>query len=255
MFLITRYRRLPNSIYQYKFFKTPTFGGFYFLLNPSAGPFKDKRLRTFFKYAVRSHEFSYFNQWNAAIPSNHVLPYGLTGHGVFPQIENRNPLPFPPEKPVTIRCLNGTGGVRKQLFNTLKKKLKKYNINLDLQWDTLANTTQKARQGHVDLTTYYYMVDVPLSSYFYETLFTPGHELNLFDYAVPEALELLTAYRKEKDELKQLKILGKLEKIAQEEAFLIPLMSAISVLGHKPHVKNVSINKYLYINLEDIDVQ
>ncbi|HLP44769.1 MAG TPA: hypothetical protein VK469_02420, partial [Candidatus Kapabacteria bacterium] len=124
-----------------------------------------------------------------------------------------------------------------------------------LQWDTMSNIHEMEKKGTVDLTTLYYIADVPLSSYFYETLFIPGHELNLFAYEVPEALALLDAYRKEIDEMKKLKILSRLEEIAQEEAFLIPLLNPLSLLGYKNNIKNAAIDKFLIINFEDIDVK
>jgi ABC-type transport system substrate-binding protein len=74
-------------------------------------------------------------------------------------------------------------------------------------------------------------------------------------YEVPEALELLDTYRKETDEIKKLKILSRLEEIAQEEAFLIPLFNQLTILGYKNDVKNVTIDKLLNINFEEIDVK
>jgi len=101
----------------------------------------------------------------------------------------------------------------------------------------------------------YFLIDTPLSSYFYETLFTPGHELNRIGYTVPEALQLLNDFRQETDELKKLKILSQLEEIAQEEAFVIPLANPLSILGYKDHLKNVKVDRSLNIYFEDIHVE
>ena len=151
--------------------------------------------------------------------------------------------------------VNEDSGIRTTVIPLLKKKLKKYNLDLELQWDSLENISQREKKGDVDLTSLYYLVDIPISSYFYENLFTAGHELNLFGYEVPKALKLLTDYRKESDELKRLKILSHLEEIAQDEAFFIPLMNPLTLLGYKNHVKNVRIDKFLNIYFEDIDVE
>lgn len=255
LFLYNRRFRMPPSRYPYNYFKTPSFGAFYFKLNPKSGPFKDKRLRTFFKYFIRSRNVSKGQKWVLTTPYDLVLPYSLTGYSVFKQIAPRDFKPYIPGKKVTIKCVNSRAGIRRPLFPLLKKKLKKYNIHLELHWDSLSNIYKQERAGTVDLTAVYYMADVPLSSYFYETLFTPGHELNLFEYEVPEALKLLNDYRRETDQIKKLKLLSRLEEIAQEEAFLIPLVNPLSLLGYKKHLKNVSIDKFLNVNFEEIDVK
>lgn len=255
LFLYNLRHRMPRTGDEYNYFKTPTFGGFYFKLNPKSGPFKDKRLRTFFKYFIRSQNFSESQEWVLTTPYHLVLPYSLTGYPVFKQIAPRDFKPYAPGKPVTIKCINSRFGIRSSLFPLLKKKLKKYNIHLELHWDSLNNIYKQERAGTVDLTSVYFMADVPLSSYFYETLFTPGHELNLFEYEVPEALKLLNDYRRETDEIEKLKLLSRLEEIAQEEAILVPLLNPLAILGYKKHLENVSIDKFLNVNFEAIDVR
>lgn len=255
IFLYNNRLQMPKSRYNYNYFKTPIFGGFYFKPNPKSGPFKNKQLRTFFKYFVRSQDVVRNENWVLTIPVSLVLPYSMTGYFIFNPIPEHDFRPYAPNSKVTIKCVNPRFGIREELFAMLKKKLKKYNVFLDLQWDTMSNIHEMEKKGTVDLTTLYYIADVPLSSYFYETLFIPGHELNLFAYEVPEALALLDAYRKEIDEMKKLKILSRLEEIAQEEAFLIPLLNPLSLLGYKNNIKNASIDKFLIINFEDIDVK
>jgi len=255
LFLYNNRQQMPESRYKYNYFKTPIFGGFYLKPNPKSGPFKDKQLRTFFKYFVRSEDVARSENWVLTIPVDLVLPYNMTGYFVFNPIPRLDFKPFAPTAQVTIKCVNPRFGIREELFALLKKKLKKYNISLDLQWDSMPDIHQMERIGALDLTSLYYIADVPLSSYFYETLFIPGHELNLFGYEAPEALELLDTYRKETDEIKKLKILARLEEIAQEEAILIPLFNPLSLLGYKNDVKNVTIDKFLNINFEDIDVK
>ncbi len=255
LFLYNNRQQLPESRYRYNYFKTPVFGGFYFKPNPKNGPFKDKRLRTFFKYFVQSLDVARNENWVLSIPVDLVLPYNMTGYFVFNPIPHQDFKLYAPTGKVTIKCVNPRFGIREELFALLKKKLKKYNVSLDLQWNSMPDIHEMERKGTLDLTSLYYIADVPLSSYFYETLFIPGHELNLFGYEVPEALELLDTYRKETDEIKKLKILARLEEIAQEEAILIPLFNQLTLLGYKNIVKNVTIDKFLNINFEEIDVK
>ena len=246
---------MPRSRYKYNYFKTPSFGAFYFKLNASKGPFRDKRLRTFFKNFLLSWDPARSEKWELTAPSRMVLPYSLAGYSVFNPMVPGNFKDLAPQKRIKISCVNSPAGIRQTLLPLLKKKLSKYNLDLELEWEELNIVQEREKKRDFDLTSYYYVVDVPLSSYFYENLFTPGHELNLVSYEVPEALELLAAYRKEKDEFKKLKILSQLETIAQEEAFLIPLLNPLSLLGYKGYVKNVRIDKFLNIYFEDIDVK
>lgn len=255
LFLYNNRPQMLESRYKYNYFKTPIYGGFYFKPNPTNGPFKDKQLRTFFKYFVRSQVEARNENWVLTTPVDLVLPYNLTGYFVFNPIPHQDFKPYAPTGKVTIKCINPKFGIREELFALLKKKLKKYNVTLDIQWNSMPEIHELERKGALDLTSLYYIVDVPLSSYFYETLFIPGHELNLFGYEVPEALDLLDTYRKETDEIKKLKILSRLEEIAQEEAFLIPLFNQLTILGYKNDVKNVTIDKLLNINFEEIDVK
>ncbi|MCP4157481.1 MAG: hypothetical protein GY757_57760 [bacterium] len=256
LFLYLRSTTLPKSSYKYKYFKTPTLGAFYLKLNPKNGPFKDKRFRTFFKNFIRSQKFARPRFWHLTIPANLVLPHGLTGYFLFKEIVPGAFKHYISNKKVTVRCLNSPTGIRKELLSILKKKLKKYNVDLDLKWEAEMDKIHDQEQaGTIDLTSIYYLVDIPLSSYFYESLFIPGHELNLFRYTVPEALKLLSEYRKENNGLKRLKILSRLEMIAQDEALLIPVLNPLALLGYKEHLENVRIDKFLYISFEDIDVK
>jgi ABC-type transport system substrate-binding protein len=255
IFLYNRRFKMPLHKIDYNIFKTPTFGAFYFQLNPVKGPFQDKRLRTFFRNFILSWNFRRSHKWQLAAPTNLVLPYNLVGYFVFKPMEVDDFKALAPPGKVTVRCVASPTGIRTQIFPLLKKALKKYNLELDIKWDTLDNIRRLEKKGAVDLTGIYYLTDIPLSSYFYENLFIAGHELNLFGYQVPKARELLETYRRETDELKRLKILARLEEIAQEEAFLVPLANPLSVIGFKGHLKNVKIDKFSSINFEDIDVE
>jgi ABC-type oligopeptide transport system substrate-binding subunit len=255
LFLYNYHIKLPRSMYKYNYFKTPSFGAFYFKLNASKGPFRDKRLRTFFKNFILSWDPARSEKWELTTPSRMVLPYSLPGYFVFNPMVPGSFKELAPKEKIKIACVNPRAGIRQTLMPLLKKKLSNYNLDLELEWEDIDKVQEREKKRDFDLTSYYYVVDVPLSSYFYENLFTPGHELNLFNYEVPEALELLADYRKEKDEFKKLKILSRLETIAQEEAFLIPLLNPLSLLGYKSYVKNVRIDKFLNIYFEDIDVK
>lgn len=255
LFLYNGHIKPPRSRYKYNYFKTPSFGAFYFKLNASKGPFRDKRLRTFFKNFILSWDPARSEKWELTAPYKMVLPYSLTGYSVFNPMVPGNFKELAPKGKIKIDCVNPREGIRQTLLPLLKKKLSKYNLDLELEWEDINIVQEREKKGEFDLTSYYYVVDVPLSSYFYENLFTPGHELNLYSYEVPQALELLAAYRKESDEFKKLRILSQLETIAQEEAFLIPLLNPLYLLGYKGYVKNVRIDKFLNIYFEDIDVK
>lgn len=255
LFLYNQHNKPPRSRYKYNYFKTPSFGAFYFKLNASRGPFRDKRLRTFFKNFILSWDPARSEKWELTAPSRMVLPYSLPGYSVFNPMVPGNFKELAPREKIKIACVNPRDGIRQALMPLIKKKLSKYNLDLELEWEDINRVQEREKKRDFDLTSYYYVVDVPLSSYFYENLFTPGHELNLYCYEIPQALELLAAHRKENDEFKKLRILSQLETIAQEEAFLIPVLNPLYLLGYKGYVKNVRIDKFLNIYFEDIDVK
>jgi ABC-type transport system substrate-binding protein len=247
--------RIPPSKYKYNLYKTPMFGAFYIKLNPVKGPFQDKQLRVFFKNFLLSTDFRRQQKWKLAAPANLVLPYSLTGYSAFNPMQPAEYKSLAPKKPVTVRCYNPKTELRKQLLPVLKKKLAPFNVNLDLHWETLGNIDQMEREGNIHLTSVYYLADVPLSYYFYENLFIPGLELNRSGYIVQEALQQLENYRNETNAIKRLKILSNLEKIAQEEAYFIPLVTPLAVVGYKNHIKNLRIDKFLSINFGEINVE
>jgi ABC-type oligopeptide transport system substrate-binding subunit len=255
LFLYDRYQKIPVSRYKYNYFKTPIFGAYYFKLNARAGPFKDKRLRTFFKQFILSWKIASATGWELIAPTKLLLPHSLTGYSLFTNMAPGAPSKWKPPEKVKVICVNAEGPIRRKLFMLLEEKLKPFNIELELQWIDYQELVKREIKGDFDMTFYFFVVDVPLSSYFYETLFTPGSELNRFGYEVPAALKLLTSYGKEKDELARLRILARLERIAQEESFVIPLMSPLTLVGYKEHIKNVRMDKYMLINFEAIDVQ
>lgn len=255
LFLYNMDYKMPQSRHKYSFYKVPTAGAFYFKLNPIKGPFRDKSLRTFFKSFVLGLGVAGSGEWKLTAPSTLVLPYGLTGYHVFNQMKAGNLKKLMPKNPITITTVNSQAGIRPILLPILKKKLKKYNINLELKWDSVEKIQELEKQGKIDLTSYYYLIEIPLSSYFYENLFTPGHELNLFGYTLPKALQLLEEYRKQTNGLIKLRILNHLENIAQEEAFLIPVLTPLALLGYKRNVKNAKLDSFLNIFFEDIDVK
>lgn len=255
LFLYNRGFQMPYSRYKYNYYKTPSFGGLYFKLNAASGPFKDKQLRIFFRDFILSQNFAKTQDWLLTSPANKVLPYSLMGYFVFNPIKPGDYKALMPSKPVTVKTINYKGGFRNNFLPLLQEKLAPYNVNLVLEWGELTHIQEREKKRDLDLTSIFYVVDIPLSSYFYENLFTPGHELNLFGYEVPAAIKLLDDYRKESNELKKLRILSQLEEIAQDECILVPLVNPLSLLGYKDHVSQVSIDKFLHVYFEDMDVQ
>ena len=177
------------------------------------------------------------------------------GYSVFKAIKTGDYTQNTPGKKITVHSVNKKSGFRIQFLPLLKKDLAAYNIDLQLEWDSLLSIYEREKKRDLDMTVVFYLVDIPQSAYFYENLFTPGHELNLFGYEVPEATRLLGDYRNEKNQLKKLRILSRLEQIAQDECILVPLVNPLALLGYKDHVSNVSIDKFLHIYFEDMDVQ
>lgn len=255
IFFYNFYFNLLKSDYKYHYFKIPLTGSFLFLLNPKSGVFKDKHLRLFFKNYILSFDFIKSEKLDYASQATHVLPYGLSGYFVFKPFKKENFAKYIPQKKITVRCFYPNTGIRKRIFPYLKEKLKEYNINLELHQETWAQLNPRMRRGDFDLTAFYYMVDIPNSFYFYENLFTSNIEMNPANYQIPEALELLTAFREEVNELKRLKILSCLEEIAQDESFVIPYLNSLCLLGYKSFVKNAKVNSFLYIPFEDINIE
>lgn len=255
MFYYNRPQRIPVSRYKYKYFKTPVFGAYYFKLNPLAGPFKDKRLRTLFKQFILSLNIPANTGWELTIPARVMLPHSLTGYTLFRPMSAEPPSNLIRDKIVKLRCINVNLPVRSELFPILKEKLQSYNFDLELTWVSGKEMLRRENTGEFDLTFYFFIVDVPLSSYFYRTLFTPGQELNRLGYRVSKAQEILASYDKEKDELLRLRLLAQLERIAQEESFVIPLMNPLYLVGYKKNIINVKMDKYSQIHFEAIDVE
>jgi ABC-type oligopeptide transport system substrate-binding subunit len=255
LFIYNRHIKMPESNYKYDYYKTPVYGGFYFILNSQKGPFIDKQLRKFFQNFMQSLDVSGSIGWKLTTPAKLVLPHSLTGHTVFKQFVPDDWHKYVPKKKIKISCANSPTGFRKELFLMMKEKLKPYNVDLDLHWVNSQEMIQREQMADFDLTSYYYIVDVPLSSYFYEELFTPGSELNLFGHRVPEASRLLAQLQKEEDELMKLRILAQLERLAQEDSVVIPFVTPLSLVGYKKHVKHVKIDKYMNLNFEEIDVK
>ncbi len=254
LFLYIEHFKIPYSGYKYNYFKIPIHGAFYLQLNPLKGPFKDKQLRKFFKEFILSLDLGHRKGWELTTPTKLVLPYGLTGYSVFNQMVPRDFRKLIPAQKVKLVALNTTSKIKEELFIFLKAKLAKYNVELELQWESREKVIPRIRSGDFDIISYNYMVDVPLSSYFYETIFTPGHGMNNLGYQVPDATHILDNYYQESDEFVRLRILSHLEELAQEESFLIPVITPLSILGYKRNVSNVKIDKFLNVNFEDIDV-
>ena len=255
MFLENFNFKLPASDYKYNYFKTPLAGSFLFLLNPKTGVFKDRKYRIFFRNYIHSLDYGKNENWDYESPSSHILPYGLDGYFVFKPFKKENFLKFAPEKEITVKCYYIDRGIRKRIFPYLKEKLKMHNLKLELfqeNWDQL---TPRMRRGNFDLTAFYFMVEIPNSYHFYESLFTTSADINPYGYELPEAQNLLSAYMKEPSSLKRMKILSRLEEIAQNESFVIPYMNSLALIGFKNFVQNVKIDPFLNIHFEDIDVE
>jgi peptide/nickel transport system substrate-binding protein/oligopeptide transport system substrate-binding protein len=255
IFLHNFHFNIPQSDYEYGYFKTPIQGYFLFLLNPKNGVFAEKKLRRFFSQFILSLDLIETEKWKNVISSTHVLPYGLPGYFLFDPIITENFKKYAPKTKTSVRCFYTGGGIRRSLFPLLKEKLEPYNMNLELTEETWDILTPRMRRGDFDLTAFYYIVDIPHSFYFYEALFSGSHDINPMGYQVKQANNLIAQYREEEDEIIQLKILSQLEKIAQKESYLVPFVNQTALLGYKQHIKNVKMNGILDINFEEIDVE
>lgn len=254
LFFYSLYGDMPESRFKYNYFKMPPTGAFYFKLNTQRYPFKDKHNRQIFQSFISSLNLAGKSGWELTIPAKLVLPYGLTGYFIFNHIQKKDIKDFLPLKPFKIKCMSPDVGFRKILFPIIAKQLKKYGIDFEIDWQPLDVMRLHERKGDIDLATYFHNVDIPLSYHFYESEFLPGHELNIFGNIIPEANTLLDSYLRETDEIKKLKILASLEAISQDEAFLIPFVTPLSLLGYKPNVKGVSMDQMGNMCIEEIDV-
>jgi len=246
---------MPRSDTPYNYFKTPSTGGFYFLLNPTRGVFKSKAVRRFFRHFLLSLDLIKANRWGFASPATRVLPYGLPEYFLFKPLERGDPTRFAPGIPLTIQCHSLDTGIRASIYPMIQKKLAPYQVRFEYHWTDWHDVHQRMKTGDFDATTVYYMLDFPLTFSFYENLFTPGHELNLMGYEHPEALDLLERYRETTDAMSRTRILARLEEIAQEEAFFIPVIHPLALLGYKTHLKRVKINRMLDLTFEDIQFE
>ena len=70
-------------------------------------------------------------------PSRMVLPYSLTGYSVFNPMVPGNFKDLAPQKRIKIACVNSPAGIRQTLLPLLKKKLSKYNLDMELEWEEL----------------------------------------------------------------------------------------------------------------------
>lgn len=255
IFLYNFYYNIPKSEYKYHYFKTPLSGHFLFLLNPSKGIFKEKRYRTFLKQYLLHTDFTKREDWDFATRAEKILPYGMAGYFVFQPFQAQNLSTLIPKERIKVRCYYVDFGIRRSLIPFLKEDLKKYNVELELiseNWDTLS---PRLRDGGFDLTAFYFMVDLPDSYHFYENLMYLSGDINPTGYQNPRAIELLNKYQDEPDELKRLKILAQLEKIAQEEAYVVPVLNSMCLLGYKDRLKNVKIDTFLTLPFEEFDIE
>ena len=255
LFLYNYHFNTPESDYEYQYFKTPLSGHFLFLLNPNQGIFKNKEYRTFLKNYLVQTDFSKRENWNFATRANKILPYGLTGYFIFPSFQPEDLSLLMPKQKIDIRCFYVDSGIRRSLFSDLKESLKQYNINLELNHENWPTLTPRLRDGDFDLTAFYYMVDLPNSFHFYESLMYLSGDLNPMGYQNPRTIELLSKYRNEPSEFKRLKILAQLETIAQDEAYVVPILNYMCLLGYKKKVKNVSIDTFLTLPFEEFDIE
>jgi len=226
-----------------------------FILNPTSGVFKDKKFRTFFKQYLLSVDFTKLGDWNYATSTRYVLPFGLTGYSLFKEFEKLELDDLIPKSPIRIRSYYVNRGIRKIIFPFIQKDIKKHKVEIELNQSDWSELSPRMLRGDFDLTAFYYMVDIPNSFYFYESLFNVSGELNPTGYQVPEAKKLLQEYRMEPDEFKRIKILSQMEKIAHEEAFTIPILNSMCLLGYKSHVINTRIYPVLLIPFEEIDIE
>lgn len=241
--------RLENL--SYRIVNLPTNGQFYILLNPQASPFDDIAWRIFFKNLISGLGKTIQQNWRGAVNSRLVLPYGLTGYDLFKPIHpERAVRPGKEKELVTLPFLINRSPLRIMLLDIINRELSAHHVRLEPIWEHISQTMPRVKRGDFTMTAFYYLCDSPVTINFYERIFLPHQEMNPGAYTVPEALELIGRYHQEKKDLERMRILARLEALAQESAFLIPVMGISFTFGSQLGRPIVSPNRYLNLYLD-----
>lgn len=232
----------------YRPHRMPILGGFYIGLNPGAAETADPGFRRWLASRFDFDGLLSRKKWDIVSPSHRVLPYGMAEYFLFRPIvrqpEERRY--FPQLK--RLRAVNMQSSIRPELLAFMREELARNNVQLDLEWGSYQEVEARKGRGDYNLTSFFYLTDVPLAIHFYELLFTPGLELNP-GYTVPEALRLLADYREERDGRRRLEILLRLEEIARAECFQIPVCNPVTTLGFRRPIGRLRLNYLLQFDL------
>lgn len=244
---------MPVQNRSYQMVRNPILGGFYIFCNPSRGFLKDREMRRFFMQAGDYAPLIRKHHWNLYSPTTHVLPYGLEEYFLFRPLNPIRNKPARLEKGATIHAIGLSLGIREVFVPHVIEMMKKYNLDFQVEWLPSREHWRRVRTGDFEVAFMYYLMDVPLAYHFYDSLFTPGEELNP-GYAVERAQRLLEEYKTSTDPLSRLNILWQLETVAREEAFFIPVYNILAAVGHKKNLIFPYINYLLQVPNEEIAI-
>jgi len=249
-FFITFGNEFPLVDVPYRIIKIPTNGQFYLLLNPRIKPLDDIAWRVFFKEIILDLSKRMQTNWRGAIHSRLVLPYGLPGYDLFKPLKPGEIIrPKSPAAMLTLPINLNRTALRVKLYSFLNEKLAPYQVQLKPIWEHISQTMPRIKTGDFTMTGFYHLCENPITINFFERLFIPYQELNPGGFCLNEAIELINRYHLEEQDLERVRILAKLESLAQESAFLIPVMGLSytfgSRLGRQPIQSNRFLNLYL----------
>jgi ABC-type oligopeptide transport system substrate-binding subunit len=252
-FLITFGNELPFSDIPYRIDTIPTNGQFYMLLNPRIKPFDDPAWRVFFRDIILVISKKMQDSWRGSINARLVMPYGLTGYDLFKPLKP-GPIarPSQPEGEIILPIHLSRSPLRVKLHTILNKKLSPHQVRLAPVWEPVAQTMKRVQSGDFTMTGFYYLSETPININFFEDIFVPGQELNPAGFVLAEAQEQIRLFHLEENDLQRMRLLAKLEALAQESAFLIPLLGLSYTIGSREGAPLIVTNRYLNIYIDQL---
>lgn len=244
---------MPVQNHSYRIVRNPILGGFYIYCNPSRGVLQNRDMRLFFMQAGDYESLIRKHHWSLYSPATHIIPYGLEEYFLFRRLNPIRHKPAPLNQNAVIHAIALSAGIREVFIPHVTEIMKKYNLYLEVEWLPGREHWRRVRTGDFEVAFMYYLMDVPLAYHFYDSLFTPGEELNP-GYVVERAQRLLEEYKTTADPLSRLNILWKLETVAREEAFFIPVYNILAAVGHKKNLSFPYTNYLLQIPNEEIAI-
>lgn len=240
----------------YNIINMPTNGQFYVLLNPQAHPLDKAEWRVFLREMIFIAGEKIHQHWSGSMHSRLVMPYGLPGYDLFRPIkENQAIRPAQPAEEIDLPIHLNRSVLRMKLYTALKETLSRHRIRLTPVWEHISQTIPRLKTGEFIMTAFYYLSGNPVSINFFEQMFLPGEQLNPGGYTIPKATELIDQYHKEENDLERMRILARLESLAEESSFLIPVLGLSYIFGCRRDQPVITSNRFLNFYLDQFQSQ